>query len=357
MIKPKKLNIGDKVAIVSLSSGILGESFCKHQIDIGIKRMKSFGLEPVFMPNSLKGREYLSNCPKARAQDLKEAFFDDSIKGIICAIGGDDTFRLLPYLMEDQEFIKKVQSSPKIFTGFSDTTNNHFMFHKLGITTFYGPNFLNDLAELDYEMLPYSKEAFSSFFKNDKLFNIDSSPIWYEERKDFSVSSIGTPRVQHQESKGYEVLRGSGIVTGKLLGGCLESLYDMLTGNRYPEQKKFYEKYNLFPSKDEWTKKILFIETSEEKPLPNVFLKMMSKLKEHGLLEVVEGIIVGKPQDGIFYEEYKGILNNIANEYRIPIIYNVNFGHAYPRTIIPYGLEIELNLDEKTIKIMEPLFD
>ena len=93
----RKLQNGDKVAIVSLSSGMLGEKFCSHNIEIGVKRLKEYGLEPIFMPNSLKGIEYLKEHPEARAMDLKKAFLDDSIAGIICAIGGDDTYILLPY--------------------------------------------------------------------------------------------------------------------------------------------------------------------------------------------------------------------------------------------------------------------
>ena len=104
----RKLRKGDKVAIVSLSSGMLGEEFCSHNIEIGVKRLKEYGLEPVFMSNALKGIEYLQAHPQARAKDLKDAFQDNSIAGIICAIGGDDTYRLLPYLMEDEEFIKAV---------------------------------------------------------------------------------------------------------------------------------------------------------------------------------------------------------------------------------------------------------
>ena len=132
---PRKLRKGDKVAIVSLSSGMLGEEFCSHNIEIGVKRLKEYGLEPVFMPNALKGIEYLQAHPEARAKDLKEAFLDESIAGIICAIGGDDTYRLLPYLMEDEEFIKAVEKHPKLFTGFSDTTVNHLMFYKMGLST------------------------------------------------------------------------------------------------------------------------------------------------------------------------------------------------------------------------------
>ena len=132
MNKPSPLHSGDKVAIVSLSSGMLGEEFCSHNIEIGVKRLKEYDLEPVFMPNALKGIEFLQNHPEARAEDLKQAFLDDSIKGIICAIGGDDTYRLLPYLLEDEEFTEAVKKHPKLFTGFSDTTVNHLMFYQLG---------------------------------------------------------------------------------------------------------------------------------------------------------------------------------------------------------------------------------
>ena len=147
MIKPKKLEKGDKVAIVSLSRGLLGMPFIKHELDLGLKRLKELGLEPVIMDNSLKDMDYLFDHPEERAADLKQAFLDDSIKGIITAIGGDDTYKTIPYLMEDQEFIEAVKKHPKLFTGFSDTTNNHFMFQKLGLETFYGPCFLVDLAE------------------------------------------------------------------------------------------------------------------------------------------------------------------------------------------------------------------
>ncbi len=127
---PKKLNKNDKVAIISLSRGLLGMPFCKHELEIGIKRLKEYGLDPVIMPNSMKDMTYISEHPEDRAADLKQAFLDPEIKGIICAIGGDDTYKTIPYLMEDKEFIEAVKNNPKIFTGFSDTTNNHLMLNQ-----------------------------------------------------------------------------------------------------------------------------------------------------------------------------------------------------------------------------------
>ena len=81
------LKKGDKVAIVSLSSGILGEKFAEHELKLGIKRLKEFGLVPVVMNNSLKGIDYLKKHPEARAKDLKQAFMDKDVKMIITAIG------------------------------------------------------------------------------------------------------------------------------------------------------------------------------------------------------------------------------------------------------------------------------
>mgnify|MGYP002707892434 CR=1 FL=1 len=64
----RKLRKGDKVAIVSLSRGMLGEEFCSHNIEIGVKRLKEYGLESVFMPYTLKSIECLRAHPEARAK-------------------------------------------------------------------------------------------------------------------------------------------------------------------------------------------------------------------------------------------------------------------------------------------------
>ena len=62
-MKPQKLNKGDKVAIVSLSRGILGMSFCKHQLELALKRLDEMDLVPVIMPNALEIMDYLAEHP------------------------------------------------------------------------------------------------------------------------------------------------------------------------------------------------------------------------------------------------------------------------------------------------------
>lgn len=356
MKKAKPLMNGDKVAIVSLSGGMLGEAFCQHDIGLAEKRLREFGLEMVMMPNTLKGIDYLRNYPEARADDLKRAFADDSVKGIICAIGGDDTYTLLPYLLEDPTFIQNVQDSPKIFTGFSDTTVNHLMFYKLGLVTYYGPNLINDLAELADEMLPYTKEAFGRYLQTSVPAPIVSSDIWYEERTDFSPKSIGTSRVVHSEKNGFELIHGDTSFHGRLLGGCLDTIYDLLTGTDHPDAKTICDTYSLFPPSVEWKGNILFIETSENCMSPAKLSACLSEIERRGIFSEINGILVGKPQNEIFYEEYKAVYRETMSAYpQLPILYNINFGHAYPRTVLPYGIEVTVDVDTRKIHFVESI--
>lgn len=353
---PKALREGDTIAIVSLSSGMLGEEFCSHNLKLGMERLRRYGLKPVCMPNTLKGITYLAEHPEERAADLKQAFADDAIRGIFCAIGGDDTYRLLPYLMEDLEFVKLVQDKPKLFSGFSDTTINHLMLYQLGLRTFYGPAFITDLGEISQDMLPYTEKAFQGYFAGNSYNQVTSSDIWYEERRDFSKKAMGTNRTAHKETRGYEILQGHGCFRGRLLGGCLDSFYDILSNTRYEDEQAVCERYSLFPDLEEWRGTILFLESCEEKPEPELVRKQLTALKSRGIFDVIHGILVGKPQDESYYEEYKAVYREVLENLSLPVLYNVNFGHATPRCVLPYGMDTLVDMDQRFIRFMEPMF-
>lgn len=359
MIKPYKLNIGDKVAIVSLSRGILGKDSVRHELDIALKRLKEYGLIPVIMPHALDSFEELLEHPEYRAQDLKDAYKDDSIKCIINAVGGFDTFRTYEYLMNDEDFLYNIKNNPKIFTGFSDTTMNHLMFYKLGVETFYGPAIVTDFAELDTEMLPYTKKYFEKFFESEDSYEITSSPLWYKGRKSYGEEQIGTSRPVYNEEHGFEVLNGNGIVEGKLWGGCIDTIYQAFTGKRFDGKFDYIvdvvKKYDIIPSLEEFKDIILFFETSDFKPSVDELKEYLLEFKNRGIFDNVKGIIIGKPADGVNYEEYKAIYKKIFSECKKPVIYNVNFGHSVPRCIIPYGAKCIVDYDNKKIIINEKI--
>lgn len=204
MIKPKKLKKGDKVAIVSLSSGLAGEEMFRHRYELGKKRLEQLGFNVVTMKNALKGIEYLYNHPEKRAEDFMEAILDKDIKGIICNIGGDDTIRLLPYI----DF-KAIANNPKVFMGYSDTTINHFMMQKAGVVSYYGPAVMTDFAEnnnMHTYTLKYINEV---LLENMEDIVIKSSDKWTSEYLDWAIEeNDNISRKMNEEKYGYEVLQG-----------------------------------------------------------------------------------------------------------------------------------------------------
>ena len=224
------------------------------------------------------------------------------------------------------------------------------MFYKLGLSTYYGPNFICDLAEISDEMLPYSKKAFESSNQCSSLCEILSVPTASFEKSVLFWYHISLDVISHKEEHGFELLQGKDYFEGRLLGGCLESLYDILTTTRYENEKAVCEKYGLFPDIAEWKEKILFIETCEEKPVPAQFEKEVAMIKKKGVFDVVSGVLVGKPQDEEYYEEYKDILVKVVNDPDLPIVYNVNFGHATPRCVLQYGAMARVDMKRKIIK-------
>lgn len=340
----KKLNKGDTIAVISLSSGILGEEYSKLQLEMGIKNLNKLNLDVVFTPNALKGVEYLKNNPESKAFDLKWAFNNPKIKAILCAIGGLDTYKIIPYLLEDKEFIKSVKNNPKLFIGFSDSTINHLMFYKLGLNTIYGPSFMSDFTELSGNILQYTEKYFKYLFNNNDI-EIKSSDVWYENRKSHDLESLRQNRISHLEKDGIIINSELNVVKGKLYGGCLESIYTLLEDK---EIKKTLNKYNLL-SIDNLKKCILFLESAEScKDLSDVKNKLL-KLKEYHFFDVPEAIMFGKILEGNLYD-FIDLVLDIIDENKT-IVFNVNFGHTNPRCIIPYGETLIIDCKNKRLLI------
>ena len=338
------------VAIVSLSSGIIGEPFVQFEVEIGLKRLKEYGLNVKFMPHARKGLDYIKAHPEKRAEDLLAAFRDPEIDMILCAIGGDDTYRLLPYLFDHNELAEAV--TDKVFLGFSDTTINHLMLHKAGLRTYYGQAFMPDVCEIGPEMHPYTRKYFEELITTGGIREIIPSSVWYEEREQFTPDQAGTRTPSHPNG-GFELLQGSPVFSGKILGGCIDSMYDFFDGERYADMPVLCEKYHLFPSAEDWKDRIILLETSEEKPEPETYRKALEYLKGTGVFDAVSGVLAGKPMNETYAAEYKQLLTEVIDRPELPIVFNINIGHAMPRCIIPFGVEATVDAGKQVIRFAE----
>lgn len=339
------------VGVVSLSAGTLGEDFVRHELELGVRRLEHYGLKVRFLPHALKGIDYLKAHPEARAADLLEAFRDPEIDLILCAIGGDDTYRLLPYLFDEDRLEKAACRKP--FLGFSDSTVNHFMLHKVGLPTFYGQAFLSDVCEMDKEMLPYTRRYFEELLRTGTVRQVKPSEVWYEGRTDYSPARLGTPLPAHP-AEGWKLLQGPPVFSGKILGGCLDTIHDFFDGERYADMPAFCQKYGLFPGAADWQGRILLLETSEEQMSPEKFSRALGFLKQAGVFKAVSGILFGRPMDNVHREEYHRRLAAAVDDPALPILADVSVGHALPRCILPFGVNARVDAQAQTITFDAP---
>lgn len=350
LIKPHKLNKNDTVATISLSWG--GAGMFKDRYLYAKKLFEqTFGVKVIESPHSLCSPDELYNHPEWRLQDLMWAFENDEVKAVLTTIGGDDTIRLLS-LMNGTHF-ETMRKHPKIFMGMSDTTVNHFMCLKAGLSSFYSPALMFGYAENggipDYIV----KNTEKSLFSTEPIGTLTPS-------KDFIVQKIPFDDFQtircRISAESWRFIQGSTKASGRLIGGCIDVL-NLINGT------------SLWPKIDEWENVVLFIETSEEKPSADQLSYWLRNFGAQGILSKLSGILFARPggefsaqkvekqnQYIAHYTDYDVAILKVLREYNcteIPVVTNMDFGHTVPQLILPYGALCEIDVCTRKVSILE----
>jgi muramoyltetrapeptide carboxypeptidase LdcA involved in peptidoglycan recycling len=342
MIKPKKLQPGDTIAAITLSWG--GPGTFPHRYVAGKKQLQEeFGLKVVETPHALQDADWIYNNPRARAEDLMNAFADPSIKAILSTIGGNDSIRVLPYLDLDV-----IRSNPKVFMGYSDTTVTHMACFKAGLVSFFGPAMMAGFAE-NGGMFPYMVDSVRrSLFSPVAIGKIEpNTGGWTAELLDWADPENQLRKRKLTPSTGWSFLQGQGVRQGHLIGGCLEVL-DFLRGT------------DFWPESAAWEKAILFLETSEDAPPPAVLKYSLRSYAAMGIMQKLSGILFARPGGDISPDQFQGydaVLRQVVTQEEglseLPIITHMDFGHTDPMFVLAYGVRAEINCDAQAFAILE----
>ncbi len=343
--RPLSLKPGDKVAIVSPSSGM--PFLFPWVYEQGLNQLREiFKVQVVEFPTAKQSPDYLSKNPKARADDINAAFADPSIKGIIATIGGTDQIRILPYL--DREVIS---ANPKVFMGYSDNTNIHLFLWNLEIISYYGGSIMTQFA-MGGGMQNYTIDSIRKNIFNPPVGSITAASAYSDADLDWDDKQNLDRKPLMYPSQGWHWYnKQNHSIEGQLWGGCLEILALHLSIKSY------------LPSPKQLEGTILFIETSEEMPSEGFVYRFIAALAELKLLKRFKAILMGYPkaqfcnkQPPEGREEYilnqQNAVKNALKDYEstIPVIFNMNFGHTDPQMIIPCGSYVSINSHNETIK-------
>lgn len=336
LTKPRRLNPGDSVAIVSPSWG--GPAALPAIYALGRRTLEEqLGLKIVEMPHTLADAEWLSRHPEARAEDLHAAFGDPSIAAVIASIGGEDSVGLIPHLD-----LRVIAQNPKIILGFSAVTSIHFACMKAGVTSFYGPNLMPSLAAQG-EPFDYAVQAIKrALFESAPVGRMEANFCGWTEQTFDLILATAKDRLLHP-STGPRVLQGSGRANGPLIGGCAEVL-ERLKGTAW------------WPPLDAWRGAIMFYETFAAAPA-----QVASWLRDfavQGILGALSGIVFGRP-GAVTAEQHKeydaALICSLAENglVDLPVMTNMDFGHTDPVFTLPYGVNAEIDCDAMTFSLTE----
>ena len=330
------------MAVVSPSWGGPGDFPARY--GVGKRQLEeALGVEVVEMPHALASDADVYARPDLRAADLEAAFSDPSIRGIVASIGGDDAIRILPHLD-----LGAIRANPKPLLGYSDTTVLHFACLAAGVRSYYGPSVMAGFGENAGPFRYLLESVERTLFTAEPIGEIMAHAGGFTAE----VLDWASPALQHrprslQPAEGRRRLVGAGTARGRLIGGCAEVL-DWLRGTP------------IFPPLGVFDGAILFYETSEESSSPLLVTRMLRALAACGVLERLNGMIVGRwgglPDSTLFSALDAAVADVVAGELGLayPVLAGLDFGHTDPYFTIPYGAEAEIDSDRLTLTILEP---
>ncbi|RYG49096.1 LD-carboxypeptidase [bacterium] len=340
-VRPSRLSEGDTVAVLSPSWG--GPSRFPHVFDLGLRNLESlFGLKVKEFPTARRDVDELYGDPKARAKDINAAFADPEVKAIFVSIGGDDSVRILPYLD-----LPTITANPKILMGYSDTTTLTTYLNQQGLVTFNGPTIMAGFAQMRHLPSDGVAHVRQMLIEPTEETEYRPYPVWANNYVDWNTPGYDGETAPQRPNEGPRWLQGTGVHAGPLFGGCIEVL-------------EFLKATPFWPAPAFWDGKILFFETSEEKPTVDHVLRWLRNYGSAGVLERISGLLFGRARD--YSDEEKeqleaAILKVVTGEFgmqELPIVVNLDFGHTDLQWILPLGVKMEIDCGKKTLKLLEP---
>jgi len=304
-LKVNKLKPGDTIGFLIPSFANKVDKFQKIEDEL-----KLLGFKVKFGKTCYLKYGYLAGTDEERIDDIHEMFKDKEIKAIICLKGGAGASRIIDKL--DYELIKK---NPKLFMGFSDVTV-----------------LLNNLYK--HANLPTVHGLVGIYIASDN--------ICETSKKDFrDLLTLNTKgRILKGNDKTKTLVGGKCV--GEITGGNLCLISD-LYGTDY---------------EIDFEDKIVLIEEIDER-IYNID-RMFAQLRLGKSLEKAKGFIFGHFTDCTDPNNdnnYENIIKEYFKDLGVPVIYDFPTGHAFPFINVPIGLKVKLDATNKTIEILEELYN
>ncbi|MGW1513545.1 S66 peptidase family protein [Streptomyces sp. NPDC002394] len=319
LLRPRALRPGDLVVIASLS-GPLPAAHDPHvaQTAAVFQRM-GFRVRRAPLLEAGRHHWWSAATPAEIAGELNALLRDPEVRAIVASDGGQAA---LGYL--DLIDIEAIRADPKPILGYSDISLLHLVLHaRTGLVGFHADMAVPGFGG-HWQSAPAARQA-----ELEKLY---SSLLTGTE-------AIGTLPT----SPSWECWR-PGRTEGPLIGGVINRI---VLAQATP--------FALPPERFDGA--VLFWE--ETGGLASYVWSYLQVMRHSGILDRISGMIVGLPhqinglEPGASPTLPEIVLDVLGNR-DIPVLGNVDFGHAGPNLPMPVGIHVALDAQQRTLSLLEP---
>lgn len=319
LLRPRALAPGDLVVIASLSGPL--PAVYEPNIERTVVVLERMGFRVRRAPLLEVGRHHWWSAatPAEIAGELNGLLRDPEVRAIVASDGGQTA---LGYL--DLIDVEAIRADPKPILGYSDISLLHLVLYaRTGLVGFHADMAVPGFGDR-WQAAPATRRA--------------------ELEKLYSRLLTGTEAIGAlPASPSWECWR-PGCAKGRLIGGVINRIV-LAQATRYALPLERFDGAVLF-----W---------EEMGGLASHVWSYLQVMRHAGILDRIAGMVVGVPREIIGLEPgasptLREIVLDVLGDRDIPVLANVEFGHAGPNLPMPVGIRAGLDAQQRTLSLLEP---
>lgn len=340
---PRFLAEGGTLGFVAPSFGCNIEPY-RSAFTHACTRFSDMGYGLDIGPNCFAGNGIgISNTPQQCGKELTDSYISDKNDILFSCGGGELMCEILDYV----DFEKLAAAPPKWYVGYSDNTNFTFLLTTLLETaSIYAP------CASAFGMEPWHaciQDLWDAV--HGKKLQFMGYPAWEKE----SLKGPEQPLIPYNTTEprkirifspdGTTVENSATVVEGRLLGGCIDCLVNLL-GTKYDNVANYIESYQEDGI-------IWFLESCDL----NVFgiRRAIWQMEHAGWFRHLNGVLVGRPycfgSEMMGLDTYHAVVDPLL-KYHVPILMDLDFGHLPPAMPMVCGSYAKICAQGNEVKVV-----
>jgi muramoyltetrapeptide carboxypeptidase len=330
---PRPLRPGDRIGVTSPSSGASGEA--AQRIEFSVDWLRGRGYD-VVVGECMDGTGLTSAPAEQRAAELTAMLADPDIHCVVPPWGGETGIDLVDLV--DWEALSEAE--PTWLVGYSDTSTLLVpITTRLGWATLHGDN----LADTPY-VVPDGLLHWLDLARGTGPFVQRESGLvadWVRFEQDPRAT-----RWTHVGEGAWEVLGGGSLdVSGRLIGGCLETVAN-LAGTPYGDVRAWAERLDG-PT-------IVYVEACEEHAVSTC--RYLHTLRLAGWFDRAAAVLVGRTRAPYHAQlPQREAVVDALGRLDLPIVWDLEIGHVPPHLPLVNGALARVVVDGSTREITQTL--